>query len=96
MKYIIFLLIFIIFLFYITNNLLIVNEKFTENFTENIIFLNSTELYQILINDYDNYYIKFYKNDKKMRNISNINQYKDYIKISVTHFDKKDKEKIER
>ena len=96
MKYIIFLLIFIIFLFYITNYLLIINEKFTEKITENIIFLNSTELYQILINDYDNYYIKFYENDKKMRNISNINQYKGYIKISVTHFDKKDKEKIER
>lgn len=92
----IFLIIFIIISFlYIINNYL-KKRMINEDYKENIIFLDSNSLYKILINDNDDYYKSFFTLDFKTRNIRNIKEYFDLIKLSVDNFDNDDIKKIEK
>jgi hypothetical protein len=61
---------------------------------EIINFLNSNELYDILKYDEDNYYKTFYELDLKTRNINNIKEYINLIKISVCNLNEKEKNKL--
>lgn len=61
---------------------------------ENIYFLNSNELYNILKSDKDDYYKTFYNNDFKTRNIKNIDEYINIIKNSVYEPNEEEKGKI--
>ena len=83
----------IIFLFYIFNKLFVKNKEY---YSENIIFLNSNDLYKILSQDQDNYYKTFFSTDYKTRNINNIEEYINYIKQSVIDFSEHHKNKIEK
>jgi len=56
--------------------------KNIENYDNINIFLTKTELENELIKDNDNYYIMFNMTDLKVRNISNINEYTEFIKKS--------------
>ena len=97
---ILYLIIFIIIIFYFTNFLL---YKFYFNKSiepmknnENIYFLNSNELYDILKSDKDDYYKTFYNNDFITRNIKNINEYINIIKKSVYDPNEEEKDKIKK
>ena len=94
-KYLI-LFIIIIFLFFIFN--LFFKNKNKEYFIQNIdiIFLSSNDLFGILSKDDDDYYKTFFSKDYKTRNINNIEEYINYIKISVNDFSEYDKNKIEK
>jgi len=52
-----------------------------ENFSNNV-YLNKIELEKMLINNKDNYYDTFNENDLRVRNIDNIEEYKNKIKDS--------------
>lgn len=72
------------------------NYEVKENFkSDNIIFLNKSETIDLLLNDKDNYYSRFYYNDFKVRNIKNINEYKKIIIESSINLTNSEKEKIE-
>ena len=88
----IFIFIFMFIFFYYLNLILSYEEKFSLN----IIFLEKEVLYNILINNKDNYYDTFYVNDFKTRGINNINEYERYIKDSVSTIDYNDKIKIKK
>jgi hypothetical protein len=60
----------------------------------NCTFLSSNQLFQILKNSNDNYYSRFYGNDFKARNITNINDYLNIIKESVSDFNENQKDKL--
>jgi hypothetical protein len=67
-------------------------EKFIN--TSNIIFINKNDLTNILIQDNDNYYKTFNKNDMIVRNIKHINDYYEIIKNSTIDCNNKIKDKI--
>ena len=92
--------IFIILIFYFTNFLLHKyyfnkNIELMEN-NKNIYFIHTDELYNILKLDEDNYYKTFYNNDFNTRNIKNIDEYINIIKISVYNLTEDEKEKIKK
>ena len=64
------------------------------NYDSNIIFLDKNDLYNILINDNDNYYKSFYSKDFYVRKIKNIEEYLDYIKKSISSINSIEKNKI--
>ena len=70
------------------------NKNSIECFENNITFITKEDLLSNLLDDNDNYYKTFYKNDLKARNISNINEYYEKINSSVIDADKDIKEKI--
>jgi hypothetical protein len=83
--------------FYIINYLLKKKYNIYENFTgNNIIFIDSNELTELLTNDNDNYYKTFYKNDLVSRKIQNIEEYINLIKLSTSNFTDSEKVKIEK
>jgi hypothetical protein len=87
----------IIIIFYITNYLFKKKYNIHENFTENnVIFIDSNELTEILTNDNDNYYKTFHKNDFISRKIKNIEDYSNLIKLSTSNFTEAEKNKIEK
>lgn len=90
--FLVFILIFLT--FYITNNLFLNKSIETMNNDEIIYFLNGNELYDILKYDEDNYYKTFYKLDFKTRNINNIEEYINLIKISVCNLNEEEKNKL--
>jgi len=94
-KYILFIIILFI-IFYIINNH--ISKKFEqfEQFDDNIIFLNNYELLNILLSNNDKYYDTFFENDFYVRNINNIDEYKNLIKKSVTDFNDNQKNKIKK
>lgn len=49
----------------------------------NIYILSENELLNHLLDDHDNYYTKFTDNDFKVRQVNNLNEYKEKIKNSV-------------
>ena len=65
----------LILILYINNN-----ESFTSNLNSEIIFLEPTELKNILLQDNDNYYDRFYDYDWKARNVKNKEEYLNNIK----------------
>lgn len=67
-----------------------------ENFNQNIIFLDSDLLFNILKRDEDNYYKSFYEIDYKVRNIKNIEEYINHIKKSAISFNDYEKNKIKK
>jgi hypothetical protein len=86
------LIIGIIFIYSTTiNNSKILKKEFCMN---NIIFLNSNELFEILSADKDNYYKTFLKYDFSTRNIKNIDDYIPKIKESVCNFTDLEKNKV--
>jgi hypothetical protein len=93
-----FLLIFlIILLFYIIYNIVnIFNYEHYEHYKNciNIIFLNESELFNILNEDDDNYYNTFNNHDFIVRNIKDINDYIINIQQSVYVFNIYQKNKI--
>jgi len=88
----IFLILFIFFC--IINNC--ISKKYIEKFDNNIIFLNNVQLLNILINNNDKYYDKFYGNDFNARNIKNIDEYKHLMKQCVADFNDIQKKKIKK
>ncbi len=54
----------------------------SEQFTNNVQFLNKTQLINILLEDKDNYYKTFNEIDFKVRKVNNIDEYKEKIKQS--------------
>lgn len=84
------LLILILIIFYFLN----INLKKKVEFFNNIFFLDNTELYNILIDDSDNYYKSFYDKDLYSRKIKSIDEYKKLILYSVYNFTDKQKNKI--
>ena len=85
--------IFIVFI--IINNFILsnVNEKFDEN---NIQFLSKEDVTNILINDDDNYYKKFFNVDFRMRNVSSANEYIELIKNTSCDMNVIQKNKIRK
>ena len=81
-------------IFYLVNRIFI--KKNTEKYGENIIFLNSEELFIILKEDKDDYYKSFYSSDFKARNINSIDEYINKIKKSVSNFTDEDIDKIKK
>jgi hypothetical protein len=77
-------------------------SKYIENFENTldeiidskIIFISKDDLFQILKNNNDNYYNTFYNNDFKTRNITNIENYINFIQKSASDFNDDEKEKI--
>ena len=67
---IIIIIIILILILYINNN-----ESFTSNLNSEIIFLEPTELKNILLQDNDNYYDRFYDYDWKARHVKNKEEY---------------------
>lgn len=90
----IFIFFILLIFFCIINNY--ISKKYIEKFDNNIIFLNNVQLLNILINNNDNYYDKFYGNDFNARNIKNIDEYKHLMKQSVTDFNDIQKKKIRK
>lgn len=86
------ILILIMILIIILNNYFDYSVK--EGFKNNIIFLDKQDVIDILINDEDKYYSRFYYNDFKVRNIKNINEYRKIIINSAIDLDDHEKEKI--
>lgn len=72
------------------------SNRYSIDSNRNIIFLDSNSLYKILSNENDDYYKSFFSLDFKTRNIKNITEYLDFIKLSVDNFDDADKKKIEK
>jgi hypothetical protein len=89
-----FIIIFFIVLFFIIN--LYLKDKNKEYYIDNILFLNNDDLFEILSKNDDNYYKTFFLTDYKARNINTIEEYINYIKISVDNFSDYDKNKIEK
>jgi hypothetical protein len=85
-------LLLILFVFCIINKYLI--RYSLEKYENNVIFLNKNELYEILRNNNDNYYEKFYKNDMYARKINNIDEYINLIYLSCIDLNYIQKEKI--
>ena len=71
-----------------------INKNHIECFENNITFITKENLLDNLLEDNDNYYKTFYKNDLKARNINNVNDYYKKINDSVTDADKDIKEKV--
>ena len=71
-----------------------INKNHIECFENNITFITKENLLDNLLEDNDNYYKTFYKNDLKARNIYNVNDYYKKINDSVTDADKDIKEKV--
>ena len=68
------------------------NIELVENFdSNNIIFLDKDDVLEILINDHDKYYNRFFYNDLKVRKIKNIDDYKIIIKKSIIELNDNDK-----
>ena len=66
-----------------------------ENFkSDKVIFLDKNEVINLLLDDQDNYYSRFYYNDYKVRNIKNIKEYKKIIINSAIDLKDYEKEKI--
>ena len=82
-------IIIIIFFFYINTKI-----NYSEHFTQNILFINNNDLLQILQDDSDNYYKSFFKNDFTARNINNINDYINLIKLSTSEYNNDERNKI--
>jgi hypothetical protein len=82
MKKYIFCLIIIIIICYLLNDT-------KEYFTNNIIFITKYEGIEKLIKNEDRYYQTFNHNDLQVRNIQNIYDYSDKIKVSVIDFPQK-------
>jgi len=83
--FILFIIIIIIIIIYFIINYYLNNNKLSiENFNNNIYFLSSKELYNILKNDNDNYFKSFYNNDFYSRKIKNIDDYLINIQNSVS------------
>jgi hypothetical protein len=91
-KIIIFFLI-IIFILSI-QKLFIYIDYFTNYDNIDILFLSKENLYNILKNNKDSYYNKFYKNDFKARNINNINEYIYNIKYYIEDMNNEHKKKL--
>ena len=70
------------------------NKNNIECFENNITFITKDNLLNNLLEDKDNYYKTFYKNDLKARNINNVSDYYEKINASVTDADKDIKEKV--
>ena len=83
-------LLLLLLIFYLLN----INLKKYVEFFNDVIFLNNYELYDILINDSDNYYKSFYDKDLYSRKIKSIDEYKKYILYSVYNFTDEQKNKI--
>jgi len=88
--YIYLILLILIIFFFLNINL----KKYVEFFDNNIFFLDNIELYNILIDDSDNYYKSFYDKDLYSRKIKSIDEYKNLIKYSVYNFTDEQKNKI--
>lgn len=92
------IILFIILFFYLINNILNKNnyEYFNNQLSnnDNVIFLDKYSLTEILLEDNDDYYKKFYKYDLYARNIKNIEEYKLNIKKSTINLTQKQKDKI--
>jgi hypothetical protein len=72
-------------------------ELFENNLNfSNITFISKEKLFQILRSNNDNYYNTFYENDFKVRNITSIDHYINYIKKSTSDFNNEEKEKIKK
>jgi hypothetical protein len=86
----------LIILFYIFKNkfkdIFLYCYEFFEN--ENINFLDKKETIKILLNNEDNYYNRFNFLDLKVRNVNNINEYKNLIIKSPVTISYSDKIKI--
>jgi len=91
MNSIIIIIIIILLIFIMINNLLRHNLCKYE-----IIFLKKEELLNMLIDNKDNYYNRFYNHDFSARNIKNINEYKELISHSVSEFNQYQKKKLKR
>jgi hypothetical protein len=88
---ILFFIITILFYFY-NNKILFI--KNIEKFKNNISFIKKKDLLIILLEDKDNYYKKFYKNDFKARNIKTLDEYYKNIAYSVSDADNYIQEKV--
>lgn len=82
-------------LLFILINLLL-NNKYIEKYNDKIIFLDSGSLFNILIENNDNYYQTFFENDFKVRNIKNMNEYFEMIQLSVANFSIEEIKKIKK
>lgn len=96
------MILFFLYILKMVVNIIFFNQNCNQNsidyFSNNIdiIFLSKDELYSILKNNNDNYYNKFYKNDLKVRNINNINEYIYNIKNYVEDMNHEHKIKLKR
>jgi hypothetical protein len=89
---IILIVISIILLFISDNN---ISKKINiEKFGNNIIFLNKTELFNILKENDDGYHEKFYKNDFYARKVNNIYEYINIMYTSSSNFNGSQKNKL--
>jgi len=91
LELLIFFILFIIFFIYLFKFLSYKLEKFEQQ----IYFLNNNELLNILLENKDNYYNSFYKNDYISRKIKSINEYYENIEKSVYNFSDDQKNKIQ-
>ncbi len=69
-------------------------ENFSNNNNSNLIFVDRGDMIQILFDDKDNYYNRFFINDFKVRNINNIDEYKEFIRESVSELNDDQKKLI--
>ncbi len=70
------------------------NKEHFEEVNNNIIFLDKKDLIKILLEDKDNYYKKFSKTDLIVRQVKNIDEYKEKIKNSCLDINESNKKKI--
>ena len=84
------ILIFILLFILINNIFLNYIENFEDN-KNNIIFLNHTELYDILKSNTP-YYNTFYENDFKVRNVKSIDEYIVKMKDMIVNFNNSEKD----
>ena len=95
--YIFYIILICVLLFIILNKIIkkYITKYHLENFNNNIIiFYNKNQLYEILKNNQDNYYNKFYKNDYYARKIKNIDEYINMIYLSCIDLTYNQKEKV--
>lgn len=72
----------------------ILKNVYLENFNNTVIFLDKNEVVNLLIENKDNYYKSFYKNDFYARNINSINDYHKIIINSGVNLDNDQKNRL--
>ena len=88
------ILILIIIIFYVLNFFLVKNEKYENKIFIN--FLSKSQTNQILLDNQDKYFDKFFKKDLEVRNVKSIDEYKKRIKECTCNFSNDEQNKIKQ
>lgn len=87
-------MIILLILFFILNTYLGQNEYYENKVS--IQFLSKSQTSQILINNQDGYFDKFYKKDLEVRKVNSIDEYKEIIKNCTCNFTIEEQNKIKQ